>query len=323
MPDGVGRDPDAALAAAASSEAVRETRATVFIQRQGGDLEGLALNPDAGLAEDFRIAALSSSAASMSGRELTPYVPGRKPDDHEAPWISAAEVPELASILDQAEGPPLPLFNGDSPEARHARLLVVSIRRVNPGWAHYISTISPKARLRRRGAIAAVLSGAVYTRLESDVLLFERSFDGIVSEGILVMLNQREVERGLRFLERAGPAAVETLTIITTQLKIQNLAALLDAAGQDINIIAKLRGIQAKMAASPVYAQAMTMERVVQFVKSRPDLHIDLIGDEGREELIFYPDPARRWRILKLLDDDYLHSQLTDIDYEANSKSIA
>jgi hypothetical protein len=41
----------------------------------------------------------------------------------------------------------------------------------------------------------------------------------------------------------------------------------------------------------------------------------------GSEQLVFHPDPQNRWRILKLLDDDYLHSSLTTVDYEVNSKS--
>ena len=65
-----------------------------------------------------------------------------------------------------------------------------------------------------------------------------------------------------------------------------------------------------------------TLATLVAFLKERPELQIDLEGPAGKEELVFYPDLARRWRILKLLDDDYLHSQLTHIDYEANSKSV-
>jgi len=48
---------------------------------------------------------------------------------------------------------------------------------------------------------------------------------------------------------------------------------------------------------------------------------IDLQGPSGKEHLVFYNDPARRWRILKLLDDDYVRSELTKIEYESNSKT--
>ena len=40
----------------------------------------------------------------------------------------------------------------------------------------------------------------------------------------------------------------------------------------------------------------------------------------ANNRFVFHPDPQRRWRILKLLDDDYLHSSLTEFDYEVNSE---
>jgi hypothetical protein len=87
-------------------------------------------------------------------------------------------------------------------------------------------------------------------------------------------------------------------------------------------MIAKLRGIQTEMNASPAYANAMTMGKLVPFIKSNPQLQIDLEGPAGQEELVFHADVQRRWRILKLLDDDYLYSKLTEISYEANSKMV-
>jgi hypothetical protein len=63
------------------------------------------------------------------------------------------------------------------------------------------------------------------------------------------------------------------------------------------------------------------MHKLVTFIRQTPSVQIDLEGPKGKEQLVFYPDPQRRWSILKLLDDDYLHSRLTAVDYEVNSKS--
>jgi hypothetical protein len=64
----------------------------------------------------------------------------------------------------------------------------------------------------------------------------------------------------------------------------------------------------------------MTAERIIDFAEER-GIPIDTEEVEGERELVFRRDPQRRWRILKVLDDDYRHSSLTDTDYEANSKS--
>jgi hypothetical protein len=41
-----------------------------------------------------------------------------------------------------------------------------------------------------------------------------------------------------------------------------------------------------------------------------------------QETIAYDNDPQKRWAILKLLDDSYLTSTLTDYNYEANSKQI-
>jgi hypothetical protein len=41
----------------------------------------------------------------------------------------------------------------------------------------------------------------------------------------------------------------------------------------------------------------------------------------SREQLVFQTDPEHRWRILKLVNDDYLMSLMTNHRYEVDSKT--
>jgi hypothetical protein len=50
-------------------------------------------------------------------------------------------------------------------------------------------------------------------------------------------------------------------------------------------------------------------------------LDVQIVRDGRKEELLFESDPKKRWLILKLLDDDYLGSIMTQEKYEVNSKS--
>jgi hypothetical protein len=43
----------------------------------------------------------------------------------------------------------------------------------------------------------------------------------------------------------------------------------------------------------------------------------------GTTQLVFESNPAGRFRVLKLVDDDYLRSSMTNYSYEVNSKSEA
>ncbi len=127
-------------------------------------------------------------------------------------------------------------------------------------------------------------------------------------------------ERALGFIEQASTAALATLDTLLATVAVANAADLRAAAATDVNMIAKLRSIAQKMASSPAYATAMTTARLIEFAEEH-GLEIDTEDRDGERQFVFSPDPQHRWRILKLLDDDYLHSSLTELDYEVNSKS--
>jgi hypothetical protein len=63
------------------------------------------------------------------------------------------------------------------------------------------------------------------------------------------------------------------------------------------------------------------MPRLLDFVRRHPEYQVDVSGAGDDARLVYRNDAQHRFKILKLLDDDYLHSQLTSLEYEANSKS--
>jgi hypothetical protein len=65
----------------------------------------------------------------------------------------------------------------------------------------------------------------------------------------------------------------------------------------------------------------MTMPRLTRFVREHRHLGIEVEGSGSSASLVFNPAPATRFKILNLLDDDYLRSVLTERDYEAGSKT--
>jgi hypothetical protein len=297
--------------------------AQVEVMLFSGDLpnfEARRLNPTTSLADSFRSIA-GRFANEVAGRTPVAYSPGRVPADYEVAWVSAGEVAGLTELLTSVEHPiDLELFEPDSAQARRLRFYVVAIQTPNPGWIHFLRSKGPTLRLRRTRKIAAVMRGATYDELAEDPLLFDDRFDAIVADGTALIINQGAFQRALGFVEQARALAAQTITEIAQQLAIANFDEFNTAATSDINMVTKLRSIAAKIAANPAYAAAMTTERIIAFAEAHQIL-IDTEEVDGQRRLVFHPEPARRWRILKLLDDDYLHSQLTEFDYEVNSKS--
>ena len=85
-------------------------------------------------------------------------------------------------------------------------------------------------------------------------------------------------------------------------------------------MMAKMASVRRSIESDPDYARAMTMDRLIAYIEQHPHVDIDVVGSGSSRELVFDPRPARRFQILKLLDDDFLHSVLTERDYEAGSK---
>jgi hypothetical protein len=114
------------------------------------------------------------------------------------------------------------------------------------------------------------------------------------------------------FVDRADlqarvPGHVDLL--IEHGLPISNTTEFVGACQANLNMMKKLQRIS-----ESGYLDRITSEKVAQRVHEyhlSPDVLID-------GKLNF--DPKHRWQILKMLDDDYLRSGLTDRRYEVNSK---
>ena len=115
-------------------------------------------------------------------------------------------------------------------------------------------------------------------------------------------------------------SSAATFASVTRDLRIEGLAQLETACTSQPAMMAKLASVQRRLDSDPGYREAMTMDRVVEFVLAHPETEVEVLGTGADARLVFRSD-HRRYKILKLLDDDYLHSLLTRRSYESNDKS--
>lgn len=309
-----------ALRAASDLGAGGETQIVLFASSEGDAFGVRRINPTQEVADRFRALA-SAWASGLQAKTLVRYAPGRKPDDHEVAFLAVEGVDSIASVLASMSQPiDIELF-GDQSFAEDLRFYVVAARLPNPGWVYFFKAKGETIRLKRTRKLVLVPSGAAYDELEADPLVFDPTFDAVVANGQVLIDRQGSFERSLQFVEAARTAARETVDQLLANVALTNADEFAAAASSDINMIAKLRSIAGKMADNPNYVQRMTTARLIQFAEER-GLEIDTEEVDGERRFVFYSDPQHRWRILKLLDDDYLHSALTELDYEVNSKSL-
>lgn len=65
------------------------------------------------------------------------------------------------------------------------------------------------------------------------------------------------------------------------------------------------------------YLSSLTIEDICITIETK-GLNINIVNRNGIKKIAY--DPQNQWAILKLLDDDYLDSQMTKCSYESNSK---
>ena len=176
-------------------------------------------------------------------------------------------------------------------------------------------------QLKKKRTLNLILKNGKYDRLEaSQLLLIKNEFDVVVIKGYAFFFTKTRFEQTFGFLGELRDSSGRTFDSVTTHLKIKGRDELRLACMSQPQMMAKMASISRSMAANPEYAAAMTMPNLLRFIKDHPNLGIETAGVGDDEEIVFNSSPVSRFKILNLLDDDYLSSKLTEIEYEANSK---
>jgi hypothetical protein len=272
------------------------------------------LNLSADLAEEF--GSVARDAIADENVILTPYEPGYKPETHELLYVDLAEHAELAgqirefSQVQQAE-----LFHEDAEIVNHLRFYGIVANIKAQRRAVFFRTYSPKKELTRQAGFAVFLGPGHYNRVDTRIFLFDRKIDCFAWRGYLFIRNVPAFERIFGYFEEVRAKADETVTAILTQIPIANAEEFRAACTQQVQMMAKL----AQIARKP-YLATVSMDDIRRTIEEF-ELEVEIVRQNGKERIVFEANPSTRWLILKLLDDDFLGSIMTQQKYAVNSKS--
>ncbi|SRR6266568_2817732 len=153
-----------------------------------------------------------------------------------------------------------------------------------------------------------------YDRAEpGDIFVFDNQVDAIKVGNILFVLDKQRVDSMFGFFQALTTTVNTSMQQLATSLiAIDNVNAFADACRRDPRKAARLRSIAQKFATWPSYGQ-VNMQIITTFITKR-NLKIQVKNGY----LVF--DAKTLWSTLRLLDDDYLISELTGGFYEVNGK---
>jgi hypothetical protein len=295
---------------------------TFAITRENGDEPQLfRVRLDPSLEDEFRDAIRDKVGELI---DLTPreYAPAAERSPGEFMYVSADDPPLLATIEGDVDTGDAPLFDPRTNEADGLRLFVTRVTLSGGPSITFYRELRPTAVLDRSRFFAAAWSNGRYNKIRTEnTLLFDRKFDAVVIDGVALFTSKATFERIFDFLQEVRRNAVETYDMVIDGLRIDGAPRLYEACTTDPNMMAKMASIRRKLESDPAYRDAMTMPKIVAYVRNNPATGVEITGSGPSATLVFHADPRRRWKILRLLDDDYLSSVLTSHTYEANSKS--
>lgn len=133
--------------------------------------------------------------------------------------------------------------------------------------------------------------------------------------GYLFIYSVAAFQRIFKYFDELRSKADETVTAVLARIPVSNADEFRAAGTGQLQMMSKL----AQIARKP-YLNQITME-AIRWTINEFHLDVQIVQENGREKLLFEPNPNKRWLILKMLDDDFLGSIMTNQKYEVNSKS--
>jgi hypothetical protein len=267
-------------------------------------------------------AVVQTAAVAFVDSEVIEYEPATSTVDGQIMWIAVALVPLLKAIVDEsADLADMPLF--DPAKASLSNLQLAAMRaEANGSAAVFIQSLRGSqivAQSRRVGVI--IRRGVIDLPPRGQMLLFSRDVAVVVVGDTAFFQDRAGFQRLFGYLEELRERAAVTFQTITTDLRIAGIDQMAAAVTGSPTMLGKMASIQRKLDKYPQYRAALTMPKLLEFVGAHPECEVEISGVGDAAQLVYRNDPQHRFKILKLLDDDYLRSDLTSLEYEANSKS--
>jgi Domain of unknown function (DUF4868) len=292
------------------------------VSGEGGlDFELQRINLDDEIAGEFFDIA-DAAANRDRDRRLRRYEAGLKLDGTEIAFINlraaGAGVTEegIADLLESCCAlDDLDLFTAQDDVVERMRFYVIVVQD-NENCAVFVRNFRPTTNeLTRSGKLALFGEAGQFDRVRQPIFLFDQIIDCYYWDDYLFIRNTTQFQRIFGYFQRLRERADAIVDAILERVPVDNADEFRRACVGQQQMMSKLAQISEKE-----YFDEITLDDLSQTIDDF-GLEIEIVGAGADRKLVFERTPDRRWLILKLLDDDYLGSTMTDAKYEVNSKS--
>ncbi len=202
-------------------------------------------------------------------------------------------------------------FNNDDIESIKA--ILITIGNADDYFSIY-KHVYPVTIVRQDRMLGFLPIGDRFEKLSSNILQINNSIDFLFANDNLFINNIKTLASAYGYNEIIKNQARNNITLIQDLDLIDNIAELINFV-DNIKYAKRVLKINAN---SPVLQLAKL--RIIEFISNHPKLRMKIRINEANDRILLDTDISKIITI-GILNDDYLKSNLTDLDYESESKS--
>ncbi|HEY6542795.1 MAG TPA: Kiwa anti-phage protein KwaB-like domain-containing protein, partial [Ktedonobacteraceae bacterium] len=236
-----------------------------------------------------------------------------KPDTHEVEYLDVSAYESIATQLEPlATLADIEAFEAEEKFIAGLRFYVIVAQPPAGNSAYFFRAYSHKKMLSRSRSFAMIFNNGVYDRVSDPMFLFDHAIDCVSRDGMMFLFKKEHFHEMFRFFEMTRKVASETLETIRAAVPIHNFEVFVRDCEANMSKQVKLNHI-----ASKPYLARLTLDNIKKVI-SKNKLAVPLITIDGKEMIVY--EHTDKWVLLKLLDDDYLWSLMTEQSYEVSGK---
>lgn len=242
--------------------------------------------------------------------ELVPYEPALTPDRRVVWTYPTSNVPFFEAIASAFNSTKTEYY--DDNNLPYSEIWAIWIKFKTRGKTFYIGKkITSSKVLTSGGTLAWVFRGETFNQVKDDVLAVDDHIDVFISVDDIYFEVKQNFEKAMLYTEVLQEAAVSTLDEIKKIDIVEDFDSLKLMLEDDQHSIRKLNKLKEKD-----YFRKKTFTDYHRIIK---EYNVDIDVDVKAKKFTI-SGKAQAKRLIKVLNDDYLRSELTDIRYSANSK---
>ena len=247
-------------------------------------------------------------------RTLEKYEASTSTDKHEIEihdYRAGSVQEQIANAL--ASAAQIQVFPGPGRGRTNLQFYSVTISRKTDGKSyHLFRKYSKSKQLSRSNKIFTLFQAGTFDVVEEPLFVFDNIFDALIVGGKSAIVQKDNYHSLFSFFDELKASAAATIQNIQNLVPMQNGAGFSADAQSNPLILMKLRSI-----ATRPYIPTLTVDQLQAKIIAL-QLPLQVIDVNGVKTIVY--EPQHKWKLIRLLDDAFLSSDMTGTNYEAIGK---